>query len=455
MTSALRRTLALALGARVPTDRAALEQDRDRALRQLLLHAEDEVPFVARLLHDAGMTARDVRNAQDLVRLPITTRRDYRDAGAACVLASRVAPASLVDRSTSGSTGERMVVKRTWAEERLLNAFRWRALRSSGHRIGDRLAVLAFRLTERAEDEPLAIRLARRAGVFPRRVFDGLAERADLAAIAEFAPHTIAGMTSVLARLADAALAEQRPLRPRLVVTGGELLTTPLRSRIATLGTAVRDFYGCNELNLVAWECPAGAGTYHVCDDAHVIEVVAPDGRPVAVGEWGDVVATSLFSWAMPIVRYRLGDVALRGPECCPCGAAFSTLLAIGGRTIDEFILGAGDVVHPWVILNAVRARIGWVRQLQLVQRCRDEIVLRVVPARAPSAAEIERVAAAGREVLHGRARFVLETVAAIAPEPSGKARPFVPFGTVSAPTPQAATAPADRARSGATIPPS
>ena len=46
-------------------------------------------------------------------------------------------------------------------------------------------------------------------------------------------------------------------------------------------------FYGCNELNLIAWQCPAGAGTYHVCDDAHVIEVVGPDGREVAVGELG------------------------------------------------------------------------------------------------------------------------------------------------------------------------
>lgn len=53
-----------------------------------------------------------------------------------------------LDRSTSGSTGERTVVKRTWFEERLLNGFRWRALRACGHGIRDRLAGIEFRAVD-------------------------------------------------------------------------------------------------------------------------------------------------------------------------------------------------------------------------------------------------------------------------------------------------------------------
>lgn len=422
----LARTLALSLRSAVPTDRAALERRRDEAVRRLLVHARRNVPFVARLLRDAGAAATDVRGARDLACLPVTTKRDYRDAGPDDVLACGVAPGALVDRSTSGSTGERMIVKRTWAEERLLNAFRQRALRSCGHRLRDRLAVMDLRLTERPEDEPAAVRLARRAGLYPRRVFDALAEGSDAASVAAFRPDVVAGMTSAIARLADVAAAEGHRLRPRLVATGGELLTPPLRARIAALGAPIVDFYGCNELNLVAWECPAGAGTYHVCDDAHVIEILGPDGRAVAVGEWGDVVATSLFSWAMPIVRHRLGDVAVRGPDRCPCGSAFSTLLAVGGRTIDSFDLGDGRVLHPWEILNVVRSRMAWVRQLQLVQRSRNAVVLRVVPLRVPSRADVGDVVSAARAALGDRARFDLEIVDAIAPGPSGKARPFV-----------------------------
>ena len=194
------------------------------------------------------------------------------------------------------------------------------------------------------------------------------------------------------------------------------------------LGAPIVDFYGCNELNLIAWQCPAGAGTYHVCDDAHVIEVVGRDGSAVAVGERGDVVATSLFSRTMPIVRYRVGDVAVRGPERCPCGAAFSTLLDVCGRTIDGFDLGDGRPLHPWEILNVVRTRLGWARQLQLVQQSRDAIVLRVVPLHPPDAADVAAIESAARAALGGRARFDLEVTASIEPGPSGKARPFVPL---------------------------
>ena len=146
------------------------------------------------------------------------------------------------------------------------------------------------------------------------------------------------------------------------------------------------------------------------------------------MGERGEVVATSLFSRAMPIVRYRVGDVAVRGPECCPCGAAFSTLLDVCGRTIDGFDLGDGRVLHPWEILNVVRARLAWARQLQLVQRSRDAIVLRVVPLHPPDAADVAAIEAAARAVLGGRARFDVEVTASIEPGPSGKARPFVPL---------------------------
>ena len=112
-------------------------------------------------------------------------------------------------------------------------------------------------------------------------------------------------MTSGLASLADASVARGLTLSPRLVVTTGELLTEPLRARISVIGSPIRDLYGSNEFNLLAWECPAGQGTYHVCDDAVVLEVVGPDGRPVEVGQTGEVVVTGLHSFAMPFIPSR------------------------------------------------------------------------------------------------------------------------------------------------------
>jgi len=71
-------------------------------------------------------------------------------------------------------------------------------------------------------------------------------------------------------------------------------------------------------------------------------EVVGPDGRPVGVAPTGGGVVTVLHSFAMPFIRYSIGDLAVRGLDRCPCGAPWSTLTAIHGRTVDMFRLTEG-----------------------------------------------------------------------------------------------------------------
>ena len=168
--------------------------------------------------------------------------------------------------------------------------------------------------------------------------------------------------------------------------------------------------------------------------------MLGPDDRAVAVGEWGEVVATSLFSHAMPLIRYRLGDVAVRGPERCPCGAAFSTLLAIRGRTFDAFPLADGRTLHPWDVLQAIDSQLGWVKHCQLAQVSREAIELRVVPSAPPSAAAVARMESAARAALGERAIFHVRLVATIDPEASGKTRPFVALGTGMSHEPGATT---------------
>jgi phenylacetate-CoA ligase len=202
-----------------------------------------------------------------------------------------------------------------------------------------------------------------------------------------------------------------------------------------SLGGTIRDLYGSNEFNLLAWECPAGEGTYHVCDDSVVLEVVGPDGRPVGVGETGEVVVSGLHSFAMPFIRYMIGDLAVRGPDRCPCGAPWSTLMAIHGRTIDVFRLAGGMSLHPWTVHNAVRPWLGMVRQASLVQTAADRLEYRVVATPAMGAAEEELLSAAARSALPIGIGFTVRRVDAIPPGPGGKSRPFVALAdTDSAP---------------------
>ncbi len=235
----------------------------------------------------------------------------------------------------------------------------------------------------------------------------------------------VAGYPGVLAAVARGVDAGAlRALGLRFIATGGEELTARQRTEIATgFGVPVYDSYGSREFDLLAHECPRG-GDYHVADDGLVLEVLH-DGRPVASGERGEVVGTSLHAYAMPFIRYAQGDVVTQGTPACPCGRPFATIRAIAGRTIDAFPLPGGRVIHPYAVFTPIRERAPWIRQLQVTQTRTDHVVMRIVPAPAPDADALALVRAMAEAALGPAVRFDLEIVAEIANEPSGKFRTY------------------------------
>lgn len=422
---------------------SALLPGRDRRLRRLLRHVEQQVPHGAELFRRSGLRARDLRGVVDLQRLPLTAKAERQDLPLEALLARDHLHRPLIDRSTSGSTGQRTAVRRTWLEERLLNVVRWRALAAYGLRAGDRLAVIDFHDRMDPVDRQLHMHWARTIGLLDWCRIDALARGTPEQRLLSFRPTVITGMSSAITRLverlasAPASRGLSRLMGPlRFVAPTGELLTPPLEATLRQLGVPLHDLYGCNETNLVAWACPAGTGHYHVCHEALVVELVAADGSAVPEGDVGEVVVTSLFSWAMPFVRYRLGDLAVRGPARCACGRAGPTLAAVQGRTIDTFALPGGATLHPWELLNAIRGEMGWIRSFQMVQTRPDRVKLRIWPHRRPTDFEESRILRAARQVIAGRADVVIQLqepgTAVLAP--AGKLRPFVRWPPVVGP---------------------
>ena len=130
-------------------------------------------------------------------------------------------------------------------------------------------------------------------------------------------------------------------------------------------------------------QCPQDA-CLHVADDAVILEIVK-DGRPVEPGETGEVLAARLHAWAMPFIRYRLGDLATRGPTPCRCGAPFSTLMAIERRTTQYFTTQDGRLVHGNGMTALVyRHGADSVALFQFTQETHARFVLRVVPLAPP-----------------------------------------------------------------------
>jgi phenylacetate-CoA ligase len=123
---------------RLRWSRDRLVDYQNRKLRKLLHHAYENVPYYRRLFDRVGLKPQDVRSVADLAAIPATSKSDIQDLPAEDRVARGIDPRQLIERHTGGSTGQPSVIRRTWMEERLLNAFRFRTHRLWGSRVGDR-----------------------------------------------------------------------------------------------------------------------------------------------------------------------------------------------------------------------------------------------------------------------------------------------------------------------------
>lgn len=404
--------------------RSTLEAYRNRQLCRLVKHAFMKVPYYRKMCQAHGLTHRDIQSVDDLWKIPVTSKKDLQQARPDEIVAQDVDPKKLIVRKTSGSTGEPSTIRRTWFEERLLQAFRHRAMFSFGQTLTDQNFFVGRIRPVHPRDRQILIRAANSLGMLRTNRADCLLPCAEIIAIYEqHAVDILRGLTGSLFQIASELIHKDcRVHSPRFIVTGGEQLTPFMRRQIQVAFQApVFDTYGSHEFNLLAWECKE-TGQYHVCDDLILFEVLK-DGRRVEPGEQGEVVVTNLLSKAMPFLRYRLGDVVTQGFSQCPCGAPFSTIEEIQGRMIDYLLVEDGKKsLHPYeIIRHLVHDQKPWISQYQIVQESLSRIVLKAVPLCAVESEKLQQIEEKVSTVLGKQTEFSIQLVSHIPREPSGK----------------------------------
>jgi phenylacetate-CoA ligase len=393
-------------------------------LRRLVKHACERVPYYRRLFERHGLRPADVRDLADLPAVPASSRADLQSSPPADLIASGVDPDRLIRRMTTGSSGMPLSIRRSVREQRILLALRFAAMREVGARVRDRWTTVAFVLERSARDSKRILRALQHAGfgrnawVDARQPPERVAE-----AIARSRPDVVSGLAGVLAEVARFVSEGRFEIRPRLVVPFAEVLTPLMRAQMVEgFGAPVVDLYASYEFNLIARECPA-TGAYHVSEAGVLVEVLR-DGRPALPGERGELVGTALHSFAMPFIRFRLGDVVTRGPDACACGRAGSTLGAVQGRMIDYFRLPGGRLLHPYQLSTVLLRELEpLIRQYQLTQEHEDRVVLRVAPRGEIPDERLDRVRADFARVLGPDVTCEIRTVPRLDVERNGKFR--------------------------------
>ncbi len=408
--------------------REELDDYRARRVRAIVGHAARHVPYYRKLFAEAGVSPDEIRGPEDLSKIPVTTRTDLQRQHPADLVAAGLDPERLVLHSTSGTSGEPLKIRRTLFEEYLLRAFRLKEQLRLGMRPTDRRC--SFRVTP---PKPAGLERAPGHGELARVIGSRLrtppelysCDEATLRFLREAEPEVLVGSASRLSWIAG-MVQPGDPVRKRLryVETAGESCTPEMRRQITeSFGVPLIDIYACHEFNLVASEC-ADQGVYHVADWNLILEVVSGD-RSVQPGEQGEVVATGLHSFAMPFIRYRINDLVIRGRDRCTCGAPCSTLTAVVGRTIEEFLMPDGRRVHPYILLRPLVTSAPWLRRYQIVQERTDYIRIKVVAAEEPGAEALALVSHRVGEALGWQAAVEVVVVGEIPAGANGKYRPY------------------------------
>ncbi len=323
-------------------DRADLVTCQMARLADTIAWAKQRSPFYRRLL--AGFDERSLTSEDDLRRLPFTTADDLRrnDPPLLCVSQSEISRVVTLD--TSGTSGPAKRVFFTPDDQEATVDFFLHGM-SVLARPDDRVAILFPGERPGSVGDLLATAL-RRMGATP--IIAGWPQdpAATAALLHRQRPDVVAGAPVAVLAVARHGAASV-PLRVRSVLLSSDHAAASLRAALADLwGCEVFEHYGMTEMGLGGGvDCAAHAG-YHMRENELLVEVVHPEtDAPVAPGEHGEVVFSTLTRRGMPLIRYRSGDISRVLSGACACGSPLVRLERILGRIGGGIDLGAAGTL--------------------------------------------------------------------------------------------------------------
>jgi phenylacetate-CoA ligase len=320
----------------------ALQLER---LRRTVAHCYESVPFYRAALDERGVAPGDIGSLSDLARLPFTTKDDVRTSYPYGLFAVPLEEVVEV-HSSSGTTGTPVVGGYTRADLDTWAELVARFASAAGVVPAD-VAQVAFGYGMFTGGFGLHYGLQRIGALVVPQSAGNTARQIQF--MQDFGTTVLICTPSYALHLGEAVekAGVRDRLRLRLGLFGAEACSDALRARIEERwGISATDNYGLTEVigPGVAGECERKDGM-HLAEDHFLVEVLDPQsGAPVADGEVGELVVTSLTKECSPVLRYRTRDLSRITRERCPCGRTTARMHKVIGRTDDMFIISGVNV---------------------------------------------------------------------------------------------------------------
>ena len=398
-----------------------------KSLAKLLHHAIHTVPAY-RPYQQEMRDIIDHDPIQALQRLPLLDKITFnqnRDA----YLSTTADRTSLILNRTGGSTGNPAAFYMDRYTVEHYEAARWRGLSWHDIHIGDPSVMVWGSPIELSQRQKWTYEWKER--LLKNRImisaFDLQAEKIHsiLTKIRDFRPAYMYGYASALFMLAklirDARV--RFPLKLKGVVSTSETLHEYQRELMREVfRSPVINEYGARDGGIIAYEC--SHGKMHIQAENLWLETVdIRTKQPLSPGEDGLLVVTDLHNFAMPRLRYEIGDYGAISYRHCACGLGLPILDRLSGRVEELFVTKHGKFVHGQIFAHMIR-QIDGVEQYQVVQHDVDNLTLKVVASADAEHVrdELDKIASRAQEVLEG-ADVQIEFTDSIPPSASGKLR--------------------------------
>jgi phenylacetate-CoA ligase len=399
------------------------------ALKAMLIHAGSTSPYYREVFKRVGFDPNAVTNLSDLAALPFI-RKDDLSSEMPRILSNQFRRDELVAYTTGGSSGLTLTYYR---DNRTTEIRRAQDLLFSA-KIG------VYPGTKRAWvwGAPLD---AWRQQTFKSRIRNSLSERAiffhsyegGAASIEAFLhrlnkhkPDVILAYPNMLAVLAEYVRDHKIPMHPvpKAVVTAETVYDWQRELFKEVFGATTYERYGAREIGTLASEVNCHRGL-HIFEPSYVIEVVDQRGEAVAPGEMGELVITDLCNRAMPLIRYRIGDMVALDESLCGCGCTWRRISKVSGRILDLVTRSDGSKVAGQIILDIVRD-VKLKCRIQVTQTAVNAFIIRHLETDTVSNDIRSRISESFKTYLGAGVTVEYEKVKELTYDKSGKYRWFI-----------------------------
>lgn len=354
-----------------------LELQQNKLLKNLINFCFDHVPYYQRLFKSLHLTKTDFNSIKDLEKLPILTKDQIKNEPESFIPVN--VKINFINGSTGGSTGAPLKYRMSQDCYCKGVALLLRGWGFAGYRPSDKLSVIAGAslvsnketFKKKAQDFVLNFRHYSSYGM-DSEILDRY-----LLHMNQWKPFYLRGYASSLYLLAKYVEGNSINLNFHLkgIFSTAEVLSISQRKLIeSAFRVKVFDNYGLNDGGVSAYECDEHNGM-HIDYERSILQTV-DDNWKVVEGEKGKIIATSLYNFAMPFIRYDTGDLGLIDASNCPCGNKRPLLKHIYGRTTDYLKLNNKVIGSP--VLTVLMGKVD-LENYQIMQKKSDEIDVKYV----------------------------------------------------------------------------